>query len=158
MRRHPSRLDINFLKRDSGGALLAALVLVVISAIMGATILFATSTDLQISGNFRRSVQTFYAAEAGLAEAQRRLAGSPVTNPWFAGDPSAIPQPNWSAYLLAVPSWDPQHDATFSTQFTNYVPINGNFVNTVIAPNSVQTSLPYWTKIRHKTEYDAEQA
>ena len=61
------------LDNRKGSALIAALLLVAVSGIMGATILFATSTELQISGNYRRAIQTFYAAEAGLAEPQRRL-------------------------------------------------------------------------------------
>ena len=50
------------LNDGNGSALIAALLLVAVSGIMGATILFATSTDLQISGNYRRAIQTFYAA------------------------------------------------------------------------------------------------
>ncbi|HSF09316.1 MAG TPA: PilX N-terminal domain-containing pilus assembly protein, partial [Nitrospirales bacterium] len=79
-----------------GGALIAALLLVAISTIMGATILFATSTDLQISGNFRRAMATFYAAEAGIAETAVRLGGSSLSNPGYLGDPSPILQANWS--------------------------------------------------------------
>jgi len=143
---------------ENGGALLAALILVAISGIMGAAILFATSTDLQISGNYRRAVQSLYAAEAGLAETQRRLAGVPNTQLWFVGDPSGIPQSNWSAYVLTSASWQPLADPGYSTTWTNYVPVQGNLTNTVILSNSIQTALSYWSKVQHKTEYDAEQA
>ena len=74
------------LDNRQGSALIAALLLVAVSGIMGATILFATSTDLQISGNYRRAIQTFYAAEAGLGETQRRLHGTLASNPVFLGD------------------------------------------------------------------------
>ena len=141
-----------------GGALIAALLLVAISAIMGATILFATSTDLQISGNYRRAVETFYAAEAGIAETAVRLSGSPSSNPAYLGDSSPIMQSNWSAYVLSHSGWKWQDDTSYSTLFTNYVPLTGNLTNTAVLPNSVQTALPYWTKVRHKTEFDAEQA
>lgn len=141
-----------------GGALIAALLLVAISTIMGATILFATSTDLQISGNFRRAMATFYAAEAGIAETAVRLGGSSLSNPGYLGDPSLILQANWSAYVLSSPEWKPQYDPEYSGGFTNYFPLSGNLTNTAVFPNSVQTALPYWTKIRHKTEYDAERA
>lgn len=143
---------------STGGALIAALVLVAISAIMGATILFATSTDLQISGNYRRAVQTFYAAEAGIAETAVRLSGSPSSNPVYLGDSSPIMQSNWSAYVLSNPDWKSQDDTSYSILFTNYVPVSGNLTNTAALANSVQTALPYWTKVRHKTEFDAEQA
>ncbi len=141
-----------------GSALIAALLLVVVSGIMGGTILFATSTDLQISGNYRRAVQTFYAAEAGLAETQRRLSGSPVSNPMYLADLSSPYQPNWSAYVFSHAGWKPEHDQSYSALLTNYVPLPGNFTNTLVLPNSVQSDLPYWTNVHHKTEYDAEQA
>jgi hypothetical protein len=147
-----------FLKYERGGALVAALILVVISGIMGATILFATSTDIQISGNYRRTLQSFYAAEAGLAESRRRLIGSPTTNSWFAGDPAPAPQSNWSAYVLTRAGWKPQEDPSYSTLLANYVPVKENTTNTIIVPNSVQSTLSYWSKIRHKTEFDAEQS
>jgi hypothetical protein len=143
---------------STGGALIAALLLVAISTIMGATILFATSTDLQISGNYRRAMQAFYAAEAGIAEAAVRLAGSPSSNPVYLADSSPIIQPNWTAYVLSRPIWKSEDDTSYSTQFTNYVPVNGNLTNIALIPNSVQMALSYWAKVRHKTEYDAEQA
>jgi len=152
------KTETSLCDNSTGGALIAALVLVSISAIMGATILFATSTDLQISGNYRRAIEAFYAAEGGIAETTVRLAGSPSSNPTYLGDSSLIIQPNWSAYVLSNPSWKLQDDTSYSTLFTNYVPVSGNFTNTAVYPNSVQTALPYWTKVRYKTEFDAEQA
>jgi hypothetical protein len=146
------------LDNRKGSALIAALLLVAVSGIMGATILFATSTELQISGNYRRAIQTFYAAEAGLAETQRRLSGSPVSNPVFLGDLTSPYQPNWSAYVFSQAVWKPEDDQTYDAQLTNFVPLSGNFTNTLTQPNSVQSNLAYWTKVHHKTEYDAEQA
>jgi hypothetical protein len=66
--------------------------------------------------------------------------------------------PNWSAYVLSNHGWKWQDDTAYSALLTNYVPVSGNLTNTAVFPNSVQTDLPYWTKVRHKTEYDAEQA
>ncbi len=158
MRGFLSKIGVRRCDNSRGGALIAALLLVAISAIMGATILFATSTDLQISGNYRRAMETFYAAEAGIAETTIRLGGSPLSNPVYLGDPSPIMQPNWSAYVVSNAGWKSQNDATYSTLFTNYLPVSGNLTNTTVLPNSVQTALSYWTKVRHKTEFDAEQA
>ena len=146
------------LDNSKGSALIAALLLVAVSGIMGATILFATSTDLQISGNYRRAIQSFYAAEAGLAETQRRLSGFPVSNSVFLGDLAAPYQPNWSAYVFSHAGWKPGHDLSYSALLTNYVPLPGNGTNTLAMPNSVQSDMAYWTKVHHKTEYDAEQA
>ncbi len=142
----------------AGSALIAALLLVAVSGILGATILFATSTEFQISGNYRRAVQTFYAAEAGLAETQRRLSGSLLSNPVFLGDSALPQQPQWSAYIFSQAGWSPTDDHTYLTALTNYVPVFGNATNTVVLPNSVQSEMAYWTKVHHKTEYDAEQA
>ncbi|MDH4193451.1 MAG: PilX N-terminal domain-containing pilus assembly protein [Nitrospirota bacterium] len=158
MNRLLSKTGVSWCADSTGGALIAALLLVAISAIMGATILFATSTDLQISGNYRRAVETFYAAEAGIAETSVRLSGSPSSNPAYFGDSSPIMQPNWSAYVLSNPGWKSQDDTSYSTLFTNYIPVSGNLTNTAVLANSIQTALPYWTKVRHKTEFDAEQA
>ena len=146
------------LGNGTGSALIAALLLVAVSGIMGATILFATSTELQISGNYRRAIQTFYAAEAGLAETQQRLGGSPASNPVFLGD-SALPHhPHWSAHVFSQAGWSPADDHTYNALLTNYVPLSGNSTNTIALPNSVQSGLAYWTKVHHKTEHDAEQA
>ncbi len=145
-------------ENSQGSALIAALILVAVSGIMGATILFATSTELQISGNYRRAIQTFYAAEAGLAETQGRLNGSSASNPVFLGDQASLYQPNWSAYVFSHAGWKPVDDQTYNPLLTNYVPFLGNATNTLSRPNSVQSDLAYWTKVHHKTEYDAEQA
>ena len=150
---HNSLLD-----NRKGSALIAALLLVAVSGILGATILFATSTDLQISGNYRRAIQSFYASEAGLAETQRRLSGLPVSNSVFLGDLAAPYQTNWSAYVFSHTGWKPGHDLSYSALLTNYVPLPGNGTNTLALPNSVQSNVAYWTKVHHKTEYDAEKA
>ena len=143
---------------SKGSALIAALLLVAVSGIMGATILFATSTDLQISGNYRRAIQSFYAAEAGLAETQRRLSGLPVSDPLFLGDLESPNRSNWSSYVFSQSGWKPTDDQTYNALLTNYVSLSGNATNILAQPNSVQSDVPYWTKVQHKTEYDAEQA
>ena len=146
------------LGNNKGSALMAALLLVAVSSIMGATILFATSTEVQISGNFRRAVKTFYAAEAGLAEMQQRLSGLPTANPAFLGDLTSSYQQNWSAYIFSQSDWKTEDDHSYNSFLTNYVPISGNPQNTLVRSNSVQSELAYWAKVHHKTEYEAEQA
>ena len=143
---------------STGGALIAALLLVAISAVMGATILIATSTDLQISGNFRRAVKSFYVAEAGIAETLNRLGDISLASQEPLRDPSPAFQSNWSAYVISGDNWEHQYDRDYSNFFTNYFPMSGNATNKIIVPNSIQTALPYWIKIHHKTEFDAESA
>ncbi|MGH7255671.1 MAG: hypothetical protein ACREI3_07825, partial [Nitrospirales bacterium] len=66
--------------------------------------------------------------------------------------------PNWTAYVLTTLPWQFSQDPTHSAADTNYVPVPGAQTATTLTVNSMQTTIPYWMKIRHKREYDAEQA
>ena len=61
------------LLKCQGLALVATLILVTIVGLMGTSVLVATSTEMVISGNYRRSIEVFYLAEAGIEEARARL-------------------------------------------------------------------------------------
>ena len=54
-------------------ALIVVLLLVTVFAVLGSTAMLATSTDLQISSNYRMSEQALYAAEAGAEYGLNRL-------------------------------------------------------------------------------------
>lgn len=102
-------------------------------------------------------------SDAAVAEAKLRLKGISSTNANFAGDPNATsnymisnPNVNWSAYLTSTP-WQTSKDPEYSSTFTNYFPTSSSLTNTTITVNSVQQTLTYWIKMRHKREYDAEQ-
>ena len=58
---------------EKGMALIVVLLLVAVFAVLGSTAMLATSTDLQISGNYRMSEQALYAAEAGAEYGVNRL-------------------------------------------------------------------------------------
>ena len=141
-----------------GFALVAVLLLVAVVSLVTATVLQTTSTEIRISGNHKQAVQEFYAAEAGLAEARSRLRKTMGVEAYFIGDTGMLPDPLWTAYIVASAEWSPSVDPEYSPHTTNVIPVPGNPTNTVVQPNSVQTDLPYWVKIRHKTEYDAKQA
>ena len=143
---------------NSGFALVAVLLLVAVVGIVTATVLQTTSTEIRISGNHKQAVQEFYAAEAGLAEARSRLRKTQGTAAAFIGDPVVSPDPLWTAYIVESTEWSPSVDPEYAPLATNVIPVPGNPTNTVVQPNSLQTGLPYWVKIRHKTEYDAERA
>lgn len=143
---------------DQGFALVAVLLLVAVASLVTATVLQTTSTEIQISGNYKQAVQEFYAAEAGLAEARSRLRKTPGAEAAFIRDPAVPPDPSWTAYVLESAGWTPSVDPEYASHETNLIPVPGNPTNTVVQPNSLQTGLPYWVKIRHKTEYDAERA
>ena len=143
--------------QNRGFALVAALLLVAVVSIMTATVLQTTSTEVQISVNHKRAVQDFYAAEAGLAEARVRLWKTRSGAEYFIGGAGPWFDPLWTAYIVGSADWSPSVDPEYSPHHIHVIPVRGNPANTVVLPNSLQTTLPYWVKIRHKTEYDAEQ-
>ena len=145
-------------EREPGFALVAVLLLVAVVGLVTATVLQTTSTEIQISGNHKQAIQEFYAAEAGLAEARSRLRKTMGTEATFIKDLAVSPDSLWTAYVVGSPDWSPSVDPEYSSHETNVLPVPGNPTNTVVQPNSLQTGLPYWVKIRHKTEYDAERA
>ncbi|NKB82089.1 MAG: hypothetical protein GKS05_09430 [Nitrospirales bacterium] len=148
----------SFKKDQRGFALVAALLLVVVAGMVGVTVLQTTSTEIQISGHSKAEVQRLYWAEAGIAEARRRLRGAPSSGEPFIGDPMARANSQWSAYILTSDEWIPSADRAYRVQHTNYIPTSSSQTGTMVVANTVQPSLSFWAKIRHKTEFDAEQA
>ena len=144
------------LKRPQGFALVAAMILMAVLSIIGATVLTATSTEIAISGNYRRALEAFYLAESGITEGRARLRGEQTNNPRLIKDPINNYDAQWSSYILTSAHWEPTDDLTFYKRLTNYIPIRQNQTNLTIVPNSLQSNLSYWVKIKHKTEYDAE--
>lgn len=134
-----------------------ALILLMVLSIMGTAAMVVTTTDLKISDHYRTSVQTLYAAESGIAEALERLRGTPQ-DAEYVGDPGTSIDPFWSAYILTSTVWQLAEDPGYNGDYKNYIPISGNHTNTAPVTNSLQTSISYMVKIRHKREYDAEQA
>lgn len=151
-------IDDSNVNQPAGFALVAVLLLMAVVGIVTATVLQTTSTEIQISANHKRAVQDLYAAEAGLAEARSRLRKTPGAEATFIEDPAASPDPSWTAYIAEPTDWSPAVDPEYASRETNAIPLPGHPTNTVVQPNSLQTDLPYWVKIRHKTEYDAERA
>ena len=143
---------------NRGFALVAVLLLMAVVGIVTATVLQTTSTEIQISANHKQAVQDLYAAEAGLAEARSRLRKTMGTEASFIADTAVSPDPLWTAYIVESADWSPSVDPEYASHETNVIPVPGHPTNTVVQPNSLQTGIPYWVKIRHKTEYDAERA
>ncbi len=146
------------MKDNRGFALVAVLLLMAVVGIVTATVLQTTSTEIQISANHKQAVQDLYAAEAGLAEARSRLRKTRGTETSFIADKAVSPDPLWTAYIVESADWSPSVDPEYAPHETNVIPLTGHPTNTVVQPNSLQMGLPYWAKIRHKTEYNAERA
>jgi hypothetical protein len=154
---------------ERGAILVIALIFVCVLAIAGSMAYQMTASELMIAKNFDSSKEALYSANAGLEEARAAL-GLPSTNP--PGTPpygNAIydpatdtssppyPNPNWTAYILATSPWVTGDDSGYHYADTSYIPNSSSQTNTSITTNSLQSDLEYWVKIRHKTEYDAEQ-
>jgi len=133
------------------------LLLLPVVALLGAVAITMTTTDVEISGNYKANVRAVAAAEAGLEEARARLMGS-AADATFAGDPAATPNAAWTSYILTTNTWQTAHDLSYNAARTNYVPTTASRINTTLTANSLQASIAYWVKLRHKREYDAEQA
>lgn len=71
------------IKGESGIALVVALLIMVLITILGTAAIMTSTTDLKISQNFKKSSDSFYAAEAGI-EAGMDFLGSNYdsTNGW----------------------------------------------------------------------------
>lgn len=135
---------------------LVALFLIAILTQRGAISLTTTLTDIVDGQQYKAARVSFSSTEAGIAEAKARLMGTTATNPNFIGDPSGTPDPLWSAYILTSGAWTSAQDTDYNSAYKNYFPTSSSQTNTTQIVNSLQTAIPYWAKIRHKREYDAE--
>ena len=144
---------------EKGAVLVIALAFMALLAMAGTTSVVLTTTDLKIGSNYRTSTQATNASHAGLAESRGRLGGSSTADN-YAGDPAAAPDPLWCAYILTSSTWSPSDDPHYDNNYKNYFPASGNFTGTTPAANTLQSpaDISYFTKIRHKREYDAESA
>jgi hypothetical protein len=125
----PMNKDILLSGRDRGSILLICLLIMSLLSIFGMIALNVTNKELQAVGQQKVALQSFFSAESGLSEAMRRLKASPSSP-----------------------------DYSYDSDLTNYIPIIGDLTNTLIQANSKQSDLRYFVRIRHKREYDAEQA
>jgi hypothetical protein len=155
---------------ERGAILVIALIFVCILAIAGSMAYRMTASELMIAKNFDSSKEALYSANAGLEEARAAL-GLPSTDPPGTApygnaiyDPAVsststppYPDPNWTAYIVATSAWGLSDDPDYHYADTSYIPNSSSQTNTSITTNSLQSDLEYWVKIRHKTEYDAEQ-
>jgi len=146
-------------KGQNGMVLILSLVFLCILALLGSTAVVLTTTDMKIGSNYRDNAQAFSAAQAGVAEAITRLNGSSTTS-GYAGDTGATADPLWSAYIRTSGAWSTADDLDYNAGYQNYFPLGTNFTSTTVSVNTLQSTadVNYFVKIKHKREYDAEQA
>lgn len=142
---------------DRGSVLLLCLFILSLLSIFGMIALDATETELKAASKQKVALRAFYAAESGAAEAMRRLK-EPASSSDYTGDTDSPLDPDWSAYILTSDSWATSDDPNYDSTLTNYIPTPSDVTSTTIQANSKQNALSYFVRIRHKREYDAEQA
>lgn len=142
---------------EHGSVLLVCLFILLLMSVFGLIALKATDAELKAASKQKVSLQSFFAAESGISEAMQRLKlGS--SSPDYMGDTAALLVPDWSAYILTDGSWANTDDPSYDSSLTNYIPTSGSYTNTTIQANSKQNDIPYFVRIRHKREYDAEKS
>ena len=144
---------------QNGIVLILSLVFLCILALLGSTAVVLTTTDMKIGGNYKSSTQAFSAAQAGIAEARLRLKGSNTVS-GYVGDTGTTADPLWSAYILTSGTWTTADDLEYNNNYLNYFPSCTSFTSTTASVNTLQSTVDvdYFVKIKHKREYEAEQA
>ncbi|MFH1952079.1 MAG: pilus assembly PilX N-terminal domain-containing protein [Pseudomonadota bacterium] len=142
---------------ENGAALVIGLMFLAIIALLGSTAVLMTTTDLKIGANYKTSVQALNAAEAGHQEARSRLKGL-ASEATYVGDPTASPDAWWSAYILTSTTYQPTDHPNYDSNYGNYIPIAADHTNTSVVANSLQSDISYIVRVKHKREFDAEQA
>lgn len=141
---------------ENGMVLPIALMFLTIIALLGGTAVMVTTTELKIGANHKTAELAFHAAEAGLAEARARLR-FPSSDPNHIGDPVSGYDSMWSAYILTSGTWQTSNDPYYDGNLRNYIPTTASQTNTSIQTNSLQSTILYFVRVRHKREFDAEQ-
>ena len=150
--------SVSVLKNETGSVMVFALMILSVLTILGVTAVKTGNTELQIAGNHYLSVAALYAAESGIVEAIERLRGE-TSDANYVGDTAANSDQWWSAYLLSQQGWQPaSDDPDYDNNYQNYIPTTTDHTNTSVTVNSLQSDISYLVKIRHKREYDVEQA
>jgi hypothetical protein len=137
--------------------LLVVMLMIAVLTERGAISMGNTLSTYTNSQAYKTVEQALVMAESGANEARTRLWGDGSINPYNVRDPAA-PNYNkkWTAFINSQASWSSASDPYYDKDDTNYFPTTSSQVNTTVKANSVQTTIPYWIKIRHKREYDME--
>lgn len=149
---------------SKGMVLVVVLLLVAILVVLGSTAVMMSTTDIKISANYRGGNAALYAAEAGIDEMKARLksllpAGKIIKDPGYPTNPNN----KWTAYILTPGVTlvnDSGYSALTAAGYTSYIPHSGSQTSTSVQSNTLQTAnpiIPYCVRVKHKTEFDAEQ-
>ena len=104
------RLNLSYLKNESGVALITGLVIMVLLTAIGTYAINMTEIDQTLSTNLKASKQAFYLADAGIERGRQQVLTSTAIPPAPAGStrkPTSIP----GSYTVTFPSIMPQGPA-----------------------------------------------
>lgn len=65
--------SMKFINNEKGAALIIAIMVMALMSILGMTLLYMSSVNLNIARNEKQGLQAFYAAKAGIEDARKRL-------------------------------------------------------------------------------------
>jgi hypothetical protein len=125
-----TRKQNKILNRQSGSVLVVVILIISALVLLGSTAYIMTSTDLNISGNYKLSEQAFYAAEAGISEAKTRMQNQSIPD-------NHKDSTGWAAYI----------GSEIKAQGKGYS--SGNSLHVRVP--SLQSELDYTVKIVHQT-------
>jgi Tfp pilus assembly protein PilX len=125
----------SFLHDQRGVATAIGLLLLAVLTLLGTTAVVFTSTDIQISGNYKVSEVAFFAAEAGIEEARARLRSTAEANLINDSYPTST---QWRAYIGTLAR----------SQTLGFNPS----LSTHSRTGSLQSSMSYVVEIKHKTD------
>ncbi|MDP2645443.1 MAG: pilus assembly PilX N-terminal domain-containing protein [Desulfobacterales bacterium] len=119
---------------DAGFVLVVGLMFMAILSILGSVAFRTTSTDLNVSANYKISEQSFFTAEAGLEEARGRLRGNSL-HPIPDNHPTST---QWTSFIGTTAKAIPRGLQT------------GNAMHSIYAP--IEADPGYTVKIVHQTD------
>ncbi len=89
--------NYKIMRNEKGITLVVALLILAALTLLGTAAIFATTTDLRISSNFRQAGETFYAAEAGAEYGVNRLRAALKI---IGGDTSSVIPPTINGFIF----------------------------------------------------------
>lgn len=135
---------------ENGTVLTVALIFVAILAVVGATAVMMTTTDMNIGANYKAAEKAFYAAEAGVHEARERLRLKPASDPAYAYiiTDAHTDAAQWTAYIGTDPKSQKKGYDSTNSMHNRVASLQTDIDYTVVITHQLDTSDPtkvlYW--------------
>jgi len=146
---------------ENGAVLVIGLMFLAILALLGTTAVVMTTTDMQIGGNYKTSVQASNVAQAGLQEAIHRM-NLDSTDSNYIGEASGTgPSPGWGRYIVLQtgadkfkddPNWNLSSDSLDNDGDSNVDESSETYPETATVQTIDGNELDYLVKVHYKIE------